>query len=395
MTDRPRPTPGVCFFPLGDEAVLFDAERQQLHSLNTSAAVIWCLFEEGLDCDGVVETLRHDIGESIADPTAMVAQIVEQWRGLGLLIGGAAPVHRTDTKLREDSPIDAPAVPDTFAFAIERHYRLLDTAFAVRLDDAALDAWIHPVLAHLQCSPQPADVTIDVAKHASGCIIYRDGRAVSRAADGSACAPAVKGLVWQTAINRHRYVLNIHAGVVAEGEDCMLLPGTPGSGKSTLTAALVHAGFAFGSDEVALLGSADMRVTPLPMSLCVKSTGWALVGAMFPELRELRSHHRGDGKIVRYLPPPGKLPEAGWRARWIVFPRYVADADTVLRPIGKIEALQRLLAECVSMPAPLDAEVVRALVGWIGAMACYDLIQSDLDRAVSLIRSAVGGQRSA
>ena len=58
-------------------------------------------------------------------------------------------------------------------------------------------------------------------------------------------APVVKSLIWVTAVNQHEFFLDIHAGVIGDGEKCIVLPGPPGSGKSTLTAALVHAGYQF------------------------------------------------------------------------------------------------------------------------------------------------------
>src|SRR6185503_6812489 len=47
MTDRPAA--GMTIYFLGDDAVLFHEPRQELHALNTMAAVIWCHLEDGGD----------------------------------------------------------------------------------------------------------------------------------------------------------------------------------------------------------------------------------------------------------------------------------------------------------------------------------------------------------
>ncbi len=59
----------------------------------------------------------------------------------------------------------------------------------------------------------------------------------------------------------------IHAGVVAHGDQGILLAADSRHGKTTLTAELVRRGFAFLSDDVAALGRVDRRVHPFPRSL--------------------------------------------------------------------------------------------------------------------------------
>jgi hypothetical protein len=109
--------------------------------------------------------------------------------------------------------------------------------------------------------------------------------------------------------------------------------------KSSLTAALIRAGFMYLSDEVALLEENTLHVRPVPVSLCLKNSAWDLLATRYPEIRDLAIHHRWDGKIVRYLNPPaatlGPEPDRSHPVRWIVFPRYAPDVQTTLRPLGK------------------------------------------------------------
>lgn len=64
----------------------------------------------------------------------------------------------------------------------------------------------------------------------------------------------------------------VHAGVVAIDGRAILLPGRSNCGKSTLTAALLGAGAAYGSDEFAVL-SPDGRVHPYPRPLQLRNGG--------------------------------------------------------------------------------------------------------------------------
>ena len=62
----------------------------------------------------------------------------------------------------------------------------------------------------------------------------------------------------------------VHAGVVAIDGRALLLPGRSTCGKTTLTAALLAAGAAYGSDEYAVL-SQDGRVHPYPRPLEIRN----------------------------------------------------------------------------------------------------------------------------
>ena len=111
----------------------------------------------------------------------------------------------------------------------------------------------------------------------------------------------------------------------------------------------------------------------------------------FPEVRSLKSHHRGDNKIVRYVPPPpftnGSDAGRSYPVRRIIFPRYRPDAQTALKPLARVEALHRLMAECLVVPVPLTPRRVARLVRWIKGLDCYELPMSSLTEAVDQVRS--------
>ena len=166
-----------------------------------------------------------------------------------------------------------------------------------------------------------------------------------------------------------------------------MLPAAPGSGKSSLAAALARQGFSFFSDEVALCAEDRFAVRPVPLGICVKSTGWALLTPLYPELANARTHDRVDGKIVRYLPPPpGPKDDTYHPVGAIVFPRYAPDLETALLPLGKAEVLRRLLAECLVVRKTLDEANVGRLVEWIKAVPCYELPNSSLAEATERLQ---------
>ena len=178
--------------------------------------------------------------------------------------------------------------------------------------------------------------------------------------------------------------------MIGDESKCILLPAPPGSGKSTLTASLVHAGFTYFSDEVALLQEGSFNVFPVPLAICIKDSGIDALADRFPGLRGLQVHLRGDGKRVAYMPPPPESRPASDEPRPVaalVFPRFTLGAAASLVPLSKFDALKHLMDECMVVSSPLDAAKVDAMVEWISGIPCHILSYGSIDEAVAAVRS--------
>src|SRR3954451_9468110 len=118
---------------------------------------------------------------------------------------------------------------------------------------------VNSVIGHLAIEDHVApDIVIDISAELleNGHLqsdVYRNGSPIGRARRLSHVAPIVKAAIWQSAINAHDFLLYVHAGVVGTNTSSVLLPSAAGSGKSSLTMALVNRGFRYFSDEVALI----------------------------------------------------------------------------------------------------------------------------------------------
>ena len=175
--------------------------------------------------------------------------------------------------------------------------------------------------------------------------------------------------------------------MVGTGKSCILLPASAGSGKSSLTAALIHDGYQYFSDEVALISRGTYLVPATPLAICSKSTGWDLMLRYRPDLMSLPMHRREDDKLVRYIPPPSHATNLRpGKVSHIIFPCYRAGAISTLERIGLGDALERLMAECISAQEDFTLADAQHLLGWVGQIECYQLFFSSLDEAVALVR---------
>jgi hypothetical protein len=270
-------------------------------------------------------------------------------------------------------------------------YRLLDTMLCLRFSTAEQEDWVHPALTHVEIEgTAQADITLDVIEEHSGHVVVMDGDPVARCDHGNQLTREVLIIVRDTTINRTDFFLQIHAGVVSNGSHGVMLPAAAGGGKSTLTAALVNRGFRYLTDEIALLQNDTLDVRPVPFAITVKPGSLAPLSTDYPHLADSPRHRREDEQDVVYLIPPeqNRYPANGapLLVRWIVFPRYGTDETTALRPLGKAEALSRLLSECLVVPKDLDRDSVAALIAWFSQTECFELPFSSLAEAAGLLR---------
>lgn len=395
-----RLRPDLALLPLGEEAVAFSEEAQCLLGLNASAEMI----VRGLQGGGEASALPHLLASrGLAPPDQAEHWVETMLEALGShgMLAGSPPLSGEETRRREEEKRAAAiaGMPDyrPFDAAVERRYRLLETTALIRFGSRAQVRLVNSVLGHLAINDDSAPtIVIDLAASMLDdrnmrSDIYRDTMPVGFAPRLSLLAPLVKACFWESAVNRHDFLFNIHAGVVGNGASCVLFPAAAGSGKSSLVAALTHRGYRYFSDEVALIEPDTFRVPALPLAMGVKEPGWDLISRYYPVIADLPTHRRSDGKVLRYIAPPlAATKQAPLPVSHIIFPRYGEDAPTEIVPVARSEALARLMAECLVLRRRLDRHNVADLLRWIEVVEFHALTFSALDTAVELVTGMIG-----
>ena len=139
----------------------------------------------------------------------------------------------------------------------------------------------------------------------------------------------------------------LHAGVAARGDECVVIPGSWGSGKSTLVTKLCAMGWTYLSDDIAPIDPRSLKVMPFPQT---------------PQIREAppREFSRdqlsglpkttvalGDEKFCR---EPKNL-------RKIVLPRFDRHSATKLAAHPPAQAVTELLENCLSAARGKDSAI--------------------------------------
>jgi hypothetical protein len=379
-----RPGPDVSLHLLGTEGVLFDTRRQRLYRADTAATFVWCCLEDAMDPAAIAAQLARRAGLGLAIARAHVDAALRQWRTLGL-IGEGSPTRPAAASSPPISSVPRQAA----APAAAASYRLLDSRWRLRFATAELFERVHPFLSHLAPEGLAAEAELDLLPEVGGFVLCEAGIAVERCAALDQVMPMVRRGLCSLALRDSGELCAVHAGALRRGGRCLLLPGRAGSGKSTLCAGLIGAGFELFGDDTVVLSRGDLAAQPLPLGICLKPGAWAAVAASYTELRKLPVHRRLDGQRARYLTPGDGAISADVAARapiaWLVFPTYRPDRAASLVPLDKAAALQSLLAEFYPLPQGLDAGAVAALVRWIDAVDCFALSLPSLTAGVALL----------
>ena len=200
------------------------------------------------------------------------------------------------------------------------------------------------------------------------------------------------GFNWCIYEHAHEFLI-IHASVVERDGRALIMPAPPGSGKSTLCAALVYGGWRLLSDEFALIRKTDGRVVPLPRPIGLKERSIELIHALAPlaEFGPVFTDTR-KGNVAHLRPPTSAVDRASETAvaAWLVFPRYEMGAPATLETLGKAAAFVRASGNCFNYELLRETgyDLLSLLVE---QCACFDLQFAELDQALELLAPLVDG----
>lgn len=179
--------------------------------------------------------------------------------------------------------------------------------------------------------------------------------------------------------------ITLHSAVLERGGRVLVLPAPPGSGKSTLCAALMLNGWRLLSDEMALLDPVSGLVTPCPRPVSLKNEsievirGRALGASFGPVARDTMK-----GTVAHMRISAQSLARAGELARpaWVVFPRFKNMAALSVQDRPKAHALVELASNSFNHHVH-GRTGFQALARLVDECGCHDLEYGDLDEALA------------
>ncbi len=194
------------------------------------------------------------------------------------------------------------------------------------------------------------------------------------------------GLNWCIAGHSHRYLI-LHAGVVERDGRAIVIPGPPGSGKSTLCAGLVARGWRLLSDELAMIDPGTLELIPVPRPLSLKNESIEVIREFAPGLKLGRAYAETNKGSVAHMRLPQETVD---RARepatpaLVVLPAYVTGRPARLEshPPGQ---MFMYLADNAFNYNVLGTSGFQSLAAVVDCCRCYRLTYGDLDEATQIL----------
>ncbi len=192
---------------------------------------------------------------------------------------------------------------------------------------------------------------------------------------------------WCVASQVKHHVL-IHAAVLERDGRALLMPAPPGSGKSTLCAALMLRGWRLLTDEMALLTlDAQPQLLPLGRGVSLKNRSIDLIRDFDPRAVFTQVTHDTVKGSIAHLQPlaehVARLDEPASPA-WLVFPQFSADATTTITPLPRPATLLDLMGQSFNAEQ-LGLPAFRALTAMLAQSTCHHVRFGSLSAALQAI----------
>jgi HprK-related kinase A len=181
--------------------------------------------------------------------------------------------------------------------------------------------------------------------------------------------------------------LLLHAGVVERDGFALVMPAIPGSGKSTLTAALALSGWRLLSDEFGAFDLPRQCFVPALKPVALKNEsiavirGMGAVAELGPEFPNTRK-----GTVAHLAPPATAVAQVHTPAQAgaVVLPRFLAGSATQLLPVAPTMVFTSLSFNAFNY-AVLGAGAFDAVAGISQRCPAWQLIYSDLGDALTTL----------
>lgn len=192
------------------------------------------------------------------------------------------------------------------------------------------------------------------------------------------------GLNWAITSSAHRYLI-YHAAVLERQGVAVMLPAPPGSGKSTLTAALTHRGWRLLSDELALHDPRTGLVHGMSRPVNLKNKAIELIRRFAPEAvltEPVPDTLKGTLALMRAPDDSIRRADEPARPAWVITPRYLAGSTAQLLPVAKARMLLMLADQAFNYDIH-GRTGFTATADLVDRCDCFEFVYASLDEAVA------------
>jgi hypothetical protein len=285
----------------------------------------------------------------------------------------------------------------------ERRFRALTYAFRVRSDLPGVGPFLERLLAAFLDTAPDAGVGmgeevptytltrrlsfgIEEERRVNRYELFQDASSIQRVPHPGSMVDWVILDSTRRAVEANERFVAVHGAVVFCDGRAVVLPASPDSGKTTLSAGLTRSGFGFLGDEVTLVDPATGWVHPFLRPLLIEPPSMAVLSGLLSELPPEHEQYRHlryqvTAEDLRQGSTGGPCPVG-----FVVLPAYRSGSVTGLLPISRAAALMRLGEQAFNR-ARIGNAGIETLARVVASAECFELPIGDLPQAISAVQS--------
>jgi len=265
------------------------------------------------------------------------------------------------------------------------YYKLDTFVFVIDTQEQFIIEKILPALEHMQCKECEAEkvtLNIDIKEQNSRWSVSLNGKVIRDELEATQVLPRVQDYIRISYYRSTDYLISLHSGALYFNKIPLIMPASSGSGKSTLSTYLMHQkGFEFLTDEVVMIDKSS-HIWPIPLAITIKEGSWSVLESYGISLKDLPVHKRFDGQSLHFLPPVNIATQSrSLKEGYLIFPKYSEGADTELKPLTTLEALNIITTSGYEVFDSYDEKTIELWVKTLENLHKYTITYSSLEDA--------------
>jgi len=341
-----------------------------LFILNHTARFIWSSLQHGGPEQVLVERFASRFRIPLEQAASDVALTLDAW-SQDLL----SPARATQY-------VAPPLVPPTSSSSFTADYSFGLKHFRLVVHDRDFVEEICPRLAHLAAKRQTPDITFQVFRHEGLIWVFCGEAFIGTEPEVSVARTILLQEMARLARPDTNWLAILHAAACGTSHRCIILPAATNSGKSTLTAALMHSGLYVFSDDSAAIDRQTAQVVSLPFALMLREGSWPVLSPYFPDLPSAPTFYR-NGDYVRFLRPRSNPVINALAPQCLLFAHYQPGVPVHIQTLTTFEALVGLQKS--GFWVPHHRESVGQFLSWLQSLPAHQLTYSNLSDAIPIV----------
>ncbi len=239
----PHQNRAIRSFSIENELILFDDYSKELALLNQTASEIWNLHEQELSIDEITKCISKKYGLLKEEIISDVSLIFEEWLNLGFIGDKKIANNLADDEklfnLKNKSKLNVDKIHSFHCGT----FQYLDSTFCINASSVSILKVVTPIVSHLKETDSSSRMhNITILEVGNRFEFIKLGKVLATCDSLNEIAPITNAFILITGYQEADNLSVFHAGAISDDNGVVLLSGSPGSGKSTLVAALMCLG---------------------------------------------------------------------------------------------------------------------------------------------------------